>query len=79
MVQVTFTPTGARTVNINGLTETAAASLLSLLEKFYIPAKADSGLASVRTALRGAYFPGNTKRGGVKISKCEGRHSYQIG
>ena len=81
MVNVTFSPTGTRTVGITGLTETAAASLLSLLEKFYIPAKADSGLNSVRKALRAQRFPGNTKFGGVKISKlgAGNRHSYSIG
>lgn len=77
MVNVTFTPAG-RLVNISGLTETAAASLLSLLNQFYIPASADSGLNSVRTALRGQRFPGNGKPGGVRIVPQEGTHSYKI-
>lgn len=80
MVNVTFAPAG-RTVSLTGLTETAAKSLLDLLNKFYIPASADSGLGSVRNALRAQRFPGSTKRSPLTITALGrgNQHSYKIG
>ena len=63
------------------LNATEATSLLSLLNQFFIPTAANSGLADVRASLRAltGVAAASSRKTAIKISANRGTKKYAIG